>query len=102
MQEKINNFQNEIQQLNEEAEKNKKSYITNRRNDEYKQDPIMKHIKKIIKYLFFINYNIIKLMSFVSIQSNSFQKSCMKLLQIVFVEESFSCKKSQIDEKKNK
>ena len=35
MQEKLNYFQNEIQQLNEQVEKNKRSYNINRRNDEY-------------------------------------------------------------------
>ena len=35
MQEKFNNFQQEIQQLNEEAEKNKRNYGINRRADEY-------------------------------------------------------------------
>ena len=35
MEEKFNNFQNEIQQLNEQAEKNKKSYGINRRDDKY-------------------------------------------------------------------
>ena len=35
MQEKINNFKQEIQQLNQQAEKNKKSYGINRRDDKY-------------------------------------------------------------------
>ena len=35
MQEKFNNFQQEIQQLNEQTEKNKKSYEINRRDDKY-------------------------------------------------------------------
>ena len=34
-EEKFNNFQQEIKQLNEQAEKNKISYGNNRRNDEY-------------------------------------------------------------------
>ena len=38
MEEKFNNFQQEIKQLNEQAENNKKSYSINRRDDEYESN----------------------------------------------------------------
>ena len=38
MEQKFNNFQQEIQQLNEQAKKNKRSYGINRRNDKYESN----------------------------------------------------------------